>query len=134
MRRKVHREVPLGAALANHLPATAKDPQSERLQALCAEKLEPFVAEAFAALSPRERSLLRQHYLDGLLIGALAEHYRVHRVTVARWLEGARQTVIKHLRATLERELELSKSDISSLLELVYSRIDLSVTRLLAER
>jgi RNA polymerase sigma-70 factor (ECF subfamily) len=90
-------------------------------------------ATAFAALSPRERTLLRQHYLDGLTIDLLAPLYQVHRATCARWIEAARASVLREVRAHLRRTLGLDDRELDHAIELVRSQLDLSLNRQLTE-
>jgi RNA polymerase sigma-70 factor (ECF subfamily) len=47
--------------------------------------------QAFAELTRQERNLLRLHLLEGLTLEQLGGHHRVHRTTVARWLDTASQ-------------------------------------------
>lgn len=134
LRREVHRETGLGPALAASLPAGDDNPRSLQLKQLCAEQVAPALAAAFADLTARERNLIRQHHVDGLRIGELAELYAVHRVTMARWLEAARAGLIAGFRTRLEQDLGLAPAEISSVLEFVHSRIELSVRSALATR
>lgn len=88
----------------------------------------------FAALSPRERALLRQHYLDGLTVDLLAPLHQVHRSTCARWLDTARVKVLREVRHYLRRVLGFDDHDLERAVELVKSQLDLSLRRHLAEQ
>lgn len=90
--------------------------------------------EALGRLTPRERNLLRQHYLDGLTLDRLASLYRVHRMTALRWLEGARQAVLGGVRDALAQELGLGRLEVDSLVRLIRSGLEVSLTVLLAEQ
>lgn len=46
---------------------------------------------AFAALTPRERNLLRHAVFHRLSVDEVGSIYRVHRATAARWLQRARE-------------------------------------------
>jgi RNA polymerase sigma-70 factor (ECF subfamily) len=88
-------------------------------------------AAAVAALSPRERTLLRQHLLDGLTVDALAPLYRVHRATAARWLAAVREKVLQATRAELAVRAGLRGEALTGLLSAIRSRLDLSLSRVL---
>jgi RNA polymerase sigma-70 factor (ECF subfamily) len=89
---------------------------------------------AIAALEPRDRTLLRQHYVDGLSLEALAALHGVHRATCARWLASARDDIMSGLRKRLRAALGLEQREIESAIELVRSQLDLSLSRHLRSR
>lgn len=92
--------------------------------------LKPAFAEAVAALPPDQRTLLRQHYLDGVSAEALARLHQVHRATTTRWLEAAREALDSQLRRALGRR-GVARDEVDDLVGLVASRIDLSLSRLM---
>ena len=75
----------------------------------------------------RERNLLRLHYAEGLTAERLGVLHRVHRVTVTRWLSGARQLLLDELRRELAQSLRLNRSEVSSLVRLLGSRLEISL-------
>jgi RNA polymerase sigma-70 factor (ECF subfamily) len=85
-----------------------------------------------AALTPRQRNLLRQHLLDGLTIDELGVIYGIHRVTAARWLAAARADLWSHTRRQLRQTLGLSDTAIGGMLEEIRSTLDLSIERALS--
>jgi RNA polymerase sigma-70 factor (ECF subfamily) len=89
--------------------------------------------DGLAALSPRQRNLLRQHLLDGLTIDELGAIYQVHRVTAARWLTAARSDLWSHTRRRLRQTLGLSDSAIGHMLDEIRSTLDLSIERALVK-
>lgn len=88
---------------------------------------------ALAALTPRQRNLLRQHLLDDLTIDELGPMYRVHRVTVARWLASARSELWAHTRRELRSRLAIDDAAIVAMLDDIRSTLDLSIERALAD-
>lgn len=94
-----------------------------------------FVA-AFAAaageLPRRDRNLLRMHLLAGVTLEQLAQMYGVHRATVVRWLAAARAALLDGTRRRVADELGASAEELDQMFELVRSRVELSVERLLA--
>ena len=99
----------------------------------CRGDLRAAFAVALGELEPRERTLLRQHYLDGLGIDALAPLHRVHRATCARWIEAAREKILRRVKSHLRDALDLPPSDLDSAIVLVQSQLDLSLSRHLAD-
>jgi RNA polymerase sigma-70 factor (ECF subfamily) len=88
---------------------------------------------AFAALSPRERNLLRMHHLHELTVDELAPSLGVHRATVARWIAAARERLLAETRAALAARLEVGEVTIDSILRGIASEVEISVVRLLAD-
>lgn len=100
-----------------------------RYGAACADALRA----AFAGLTARERNLLRLHHLHGLTVDELAPTLKVHRATVARWLARARERLLAATRAGLKERLSAADSAVDSILRELQSRIDVTLSRLLAE-
>jgi RNA polymerase sigma-70 factor (ECF subfamily) len=115
------------------LPDSNDSPQLRLLKERCREDLRTAFAVALGELEPRERTLLRQHYLDGLTVDTLAPLHRVHRSTCARWIETARTKVLRGVRSHLRDALDLTPADLDSAIDLVRSQLDLSLSRHLAE-
>ncbi|MDQ3367290.1 MAG: sigma-70 family RNA polymerase sigma factor [Myxococcota bacterium] len=88
---------------------------------------------AFAALTARERNLLRMHHLHGLTLDELAPSLRVHRATVARWLVQAREHLLAETRAGLRARLAAGDETVDSILRELAGQIDISVRRMLAD-
>lgn len=85
---------------------------------------------ALAALDSKERLMLRQHYLDGVSLEALARMHAAGRSTVARKLQGARHQVLESMRDEVRRRTGLRPSEIESMLKVVRSRLALSMSAL----
>ncbi len=118
-------------------------PEGDRLAAVGDVELSLIKAqyrEAFAAgftaavgkLDRRDRNVLRLHLLGGVTLEALAQMYGVHRATVVRWLAAAREAVLAGTRAHVADRLHAPADELDEMFELVRSRVELSVERLLA--
>jgi RNA polymerase sigma-70 factor (ECF subfamily) len=83
---------------------------------------------ALAALSARDRVLLRMHVLDGLTIDQIGALQGVHRATAARWIERAREEVSRGVRRELMKELGTDPFEADEILEWVHSRVELSLS------
>jgi RNA polymerase sigma-70 factor (ECF subfamily) len=116
--------------------AVVGDSRTPELEALKAAHRQPFrvaFADAMASLSVRERNLLRMHLLDGLNVDRIGSAYDVHRATAARWIQAAREKLVRRTRRLLSQRLGLTASEVSSLIRAVDSQLDLSISRNLRE-
>jgi RNA polymerase sigma-70 factor, ECF subfamily len=111
--------------------APADDPEVAYMRSSYRQQFARAFRHAVGTLDPRERTVLRQHLIDGLSIDGLASLYDVHRATAARWLARAREQVLQTTRAELRRQLGLSPSDLASAMRLIESRLDISFRTLL---
>jgi RNA polymerase sigma-70 factor (ECF subfamily) len=127
MRRREKFEAPLDEDLLFALPAPEADPELEFLNQHYRAAFRRAFQHAFAALEPVARDLLRAHYVDGLTFDALAERLQIHRATVARWIARARETLMTSTREQLTRTLEIGRDELDSILNLVGSRLEVSL-------
>lgn len=118
--------------LLGMFPDGADTPDVGLLKQRYRDDLRRAFAESFAELTARERTLLRQHYVDGLSIDALAPLHQAHRATCARWIEAARVKVLRGVRQRLRVALGLDDADLDRAVELVRSQLELSLSRHLA--
>ncbi len=89
-------------------------------------------AHAVARASRRDRTLLRLHFLGGVTLEQLAQMYSVHRATVVRWLAAAREAVFAATRDHVAEQIDAPTEELDEMFDLVKSRVELSVERLLA--
>lgn len=114
--------------------ATIGSPELVAMKSAAESSFAQAFALAMGQLTPAERTLLRQRYLDGLTIDDLAPLHGVHRATMARRLAQARTAVIDRTRVALGERFGLAASVIDGVLRLAGSRFDLSVSRHFRER
>ncbi|QSQ18417.1 sigma-70 family RNA polymerase sigma factor [Myxococcus landrumensis] len=88
---------------------------------------------AVASLSPRERTVLRLHVVEGVNLERIGAMYRTHKSTVSRWVAHARQTLLSRVRESLAERLQLSLGELNSLMLAVGGQLDLSLPGLLRE-
>jgi RNA polymerase sigma-70 factor (ECF subfamily) len=86
---------------------------------------------ALASLEPREKTLLRMHFIEGLSIDGIGLVFRVHRATAARWLVALRGKVLELFQDRLAVDLGARKSEVQSLVRLLRTEIEASVSRVL---
>ncbi|HEU0033923.1 MAG TPA: hypothetical protein VFQ53_25015 [Kofleriaceae bacterium] len=108
------------------------DPELGYLKRLYRDELKRAFAAAVDALDDRDRLLLRQHVIDRVGIDQLAAQHAVHRATVARWIEAAREAVVAGTQRALLRSLRLDRDELASVLRLIRSDLDVSLPRVLS--
>lgn len=89
-------------------------------------------AKAVESASRRDRNLLRLHFLGGVTLEQLAQMYNVHRATVVRWIAAARDAVFAATREHVAIKIAAPSDELDEMFDLVKSRVELSVDRLLA--
>lgn len=127
------REIPTEDALMdaigidpNHGPELAHLKQDARAT------LQAAFREAVATLSDRERTLLLQHYIDGVGLVALGKLFELAPSNISRTLAKARLRLVSQIRRSLLRHKQIHGDELDSLVDLVRSQ--LSVTSGLRKR
>jgi len=115
--------------IAQHTVSTADDPEVEYMKRTYANEFKASFAEALGQLGPREQTLLRYHHVDGLNIDEIGAIYRVHRVTAFRWIEKAKEQLVKGTLEHLRARLKLPSAELDSVLRMIRSQIHLSLVR-----
>jgi RNA polymerase sigma-70 factor (ECF subfamily) len=114
--------------IAQHAIA-ADDPEVEYMKRTYANEFKAAFSEALGRLGAREQTLLRYHHVDGLNIDEIGAIYRVHRVTAFRWLEKAKELLVRSTLETLRGRLKLPAAELDSVLRMIRSQIHLSLVR-----
>ncbi len=120
---KAKREVPLPEEALDAAVLPAEEPGLLRLKETYHAEFKEAFTGALLALSAQERTVLKQHYLDGLSLEELGALYRVHRATVARWLARAREDLLARTREALVGRLAIAPGEFESVLRLIGSRL-----------
>jgi len=107
----------------------ADDPEVEYMKRTYSSEFKAAFAEALGQLGAREQTLLRYHHVDGLNIDEIGAIYRVHRVTAFRWLEKAKDALVKSTLDLLRTRLKLPADELDSVLRMIRSQIHLSLVR-----
>jgi RNA polymerase sigma-70 factor (ECF subfamily) len=114
--------------IAQHAIA-ADDPEIEYMKRTYASEFKAAFGDALGTLGAREQTLLRYHHVDGLNIDEIGAIYRVHRVTAFRWLEKAKDQLVKSTLELLRGRLKLPPEELDSVLRMIRSQIHLSLVR-----
>ncbi|WNG40449.1 RNA polymerase subunit sigma-70 [Archangium violaceum] len=107
------------------------NPEHELLREDARQHLVEVLQKAVAALSERDRTLLRLHHFHGLTMDRLAVMYGDSRSGVARKVASAREQLLERVRAELSSRLKQGSLEMESLLGLVRSQLDISILRML---
>jgi RNA polymerase sigma-70 factor (ECF subfamily) len=109
------------------------DPELQYVRVRYAGQFKQAFSQAMGDLESRQRTILKLYLVDGLNIDRIGKLYDVHRATVARWIQTARDSLYDGTRAQLQAQLNLSREEFESLLGVVRSDLDVSVCRLLGD-
>ncbi len=129
--RKTMEENDLAAIEA--LPTPGIDAEFDLIKRRCLREFRPAAREAFATLTPRQRYLLRLHFVDRLSTIELGRLYQVDQSTASRWLRDARQAVYEETKRRLKERLRLSSHEFDSILSDINSQLTLSLSQVLKE-
>jgi RNA polymerase sigma-70 factor, ECF subfamily len=130
-RSRGQRERPAGDELVLERVSDELDPELGRLKDAYRHAFKLAFQEALAALGSRERAVLRYELVGGLNIDRIGTIFGVHRATVARWRTAARDELFEGTRRSMRAHLDISEVELDSVMRLIESRLDASLTRLL---
>jgi RNA polymerase sigma-70 factor, ECF subfamily len=129
--RRTKLERPLDDAALADLEAETDDPELRFLKHQYRDEFKDAFGRALATLTHQERNLLRYQLLEGLLVDQIAALYNVHRATVARWLKKVREKLLAATSKALSESLALKQGEFESIMKLIQSELNVSITRLL---
>lgn len=88
--------------------------------------------QAVSALPAEQRAALRLHFVEGLTGDEIGERLGISRATVVRWLSTAKSFLLRETKRLVQGRLRLSPADAESFIASARSRLDLSLSVLLA--
>jgi RNA polymerase sigma-70 factor (ECF subfamily) len=95
--------------------------------------VEAAMTTELASLPARVRTVLRLHFVEGIAVDKLAARNGVHRVTVARWIWSATDSILKGVRRHLIERVGIGDHECDSVIRLLQSQLTLDLSRALAE-
>jgi RNA polymerase sigma-70 factor len=107
------------------------DPELELAKLRYRDEVHAALNAAFAALDPGERSLLKLYLVDRLNIGEIGKIIGKSRATVGRLVVSVRERLLEDTRARLAGTLGIPQAEVDSVLRLVRSGLDLTLSRIL---
>jgi RNA polymerase sigma-70 factor (ECF subfamily) len=124
---RLARETPTEDARLERAVGQVRDPELEYFKTLYRAEFKTAFGQALQQLEGRQRTLLRQHLIDGLSIQELSALYHVHKATTARWLQRIRETLLERTRSALREQLGVSPSECQSIMGLIESRLEITL-------
>lgn len=131
--RRPKGQVDVESAVMRAVPAQGDDLELDYLKRRYQSEFEEALRESFAALPTRDRNVVRYYFGEGLTIDALGVLYGVHRATAARWVKRTTDALLTKARAVLTARLGAKKSEISSIVRLLESQLDVAVRAVLTD-
>jgi RNA polymerase sigma-70 factor, ECF subfamily len=113
------------------LAAPGPDPEVSLLKRRYAPEFKASLEAALRELPARERNFLRLFFIEGLTVEQIARMDGTHKSTVSRRMAGARERVLTEMRRQLQERLDLSLSELDSLVGQLRSQLELSLARAL---
>lgn len=114
--------------LTDALAASAHSAELMLVRARYGAAFQGALRDAVADLPVRERNALRMHVCGRCNIDEIGRAYGVNRATAARWLERARKSIAKGIRASLgARAVKLTESEFISVARGLASVLDLGL-------
>jgi RNA polymerase sigma-70 factor (ECF subfamily) len=120
-----------GVDVIAELASAEPDPELRHLKTLYRAEFREALEAALAALSDRDRAILRLVYVEGTRLAQLGKLYGVHESTASRWVKGAVEAVAEDARRRLIARLSISATSVDQIAQMVRSTLDLSIARLL---
>jgi RNA polymerase sigma-70 factor (ECF subfamily) len=116
--------------IVDHVFAPGLDPELEALKRNSREVLGSCVRDALATLSPKDRSLVRLHFLDGVPMVDIGRLFGVSQPTISRWVQTIRKKVRNELERLLRERHHIGSKEIKSFLATLGSRLDLPISEI----
>lgn len=119
-------------AILDRMPHTSDSPELAHFRSTYHAEFKESFEAALASLELRERNVLRHYYIDALTVDDIGALYAVHKTTAFRWLDAARTALVKRTRSNFGERVKAMPAELDSILRLVQSQVDLSLSRVLA--
>ena len=133
VRGKTKDEVPVESPDAFTRLGEIEDPQLDFLRNKYRVDFRAAFSRAAKKLSPRERTILRQHLVEKLTVRELGRIYSVNSGTVSRWITAARAKLAECTNTELQADLDVTPEELASIMALIRSGVELSITRVFGE-
>lgn len=121
----------VGDAALEQVADAAHDPELGYMKQRYRAAFRVAFERAIRGLTSRQRNILRLQLDAGLTVEQIGEVYGVHRATATRWLTKIRERLLSETRRELGEQVGASPRELDGVMELIQSRLDVSVRRML---
>src|ERR1022692_214712 len=121
-----------GDPVADQVLPADDHPEIDYLRTRYKTEFEAAVRSALSGLPDRDRLLLRLTIVSGLSHEQIGNIYGVNQSTVTRWISRARAQVLEATEREICGRLGMPPAEFRSLAGMLVSRLDLSISRVLA--
>ncbi|HEY0190735.1 MAG TPA: hypothetical protein VGC42_06395 [Kofleriaceae bacterium] len=126
-----HRQPQRHETLDGEVHATAgEDLELEFLKRKYGEAFRAAFRAAVEELPADDRVLLKQRLRHQLTVEELGAMHGVHAGTISRWVAAARDRLVAGTRKAMMRALGIERADVSSILRLIQSEMEISLSML----
>lgn len=108
------------------------DPEAGYLREAYRADVDIAMRIALGKLPAESRAILRYSLIDNWSIDRIAKLYGIHRATAARRVSAARDELGEQIRIELAARLAIPVEEVDSVVRMVQSQVDVSLSRLLA--
>ena len=120
-----------GQGPLSRMPAAGPDPEVSLVKRRYAPEFRGALEAALLGLGPKQRTLLKLYFAQGLTVEEIGRLEGTHKSTISRWLTKAREGLLEDVRARLSQKLKLGPAEFDSLLVAVGSQLHISLGRML---
>jgi RNA polymerase sigma-70 factor (ECF subfamily) len=124
---------PAGGADAAQLATAVPDPELSYLKSRHATELRQALEATLAALAPREATILRLHFLQGMSTEAIGKVYGAAERTARRWIAETRAKILEQTRERLGDILDVPTGEVDTLMRLLRDDVGPSILRVLLD-
>ena len=96
-------------------------------------EIEPAVTAALARLPSRDRLILGLFLVSGMTLDAIGKSLGITHQAVSKHLAKSRDAILADIRGTVAERLKISTDELMSIMRLVASQLDASITRVLGK-
>jgi RNA polymerase sigma-70 factor, ECF subfamily len=107
----------------------ARELEATLLELQCREAINRALSVALRQLPRRERLILRMNLVEKVSTTRIAAMYKVSQPTVSRWIQRSARTIHETVKELVCDELEVDTRELESLLSLVRSQIEITISR-----
>jgi RNA polymerase sigma-70 factor, ECF subfamily len=113
------------------MPAPVATPEHAYVRRRTSREFRAVLEAVLVDLPPRDRALLKMHFLEGMSTDRIAALYAVDGSTVRRWISQIRASVERATKRALAERLRLGARELESVMGALESELEISISRCL---